>query len=136
MQQLPNAVGDAYLLGCGAPIRPSLGLVDTMQVSPDSEPRYLPKEGDVGRPSLRAAMLTGRAGASQQDGFWVNDPDDLIVRPALEGREEWAEHVRRFGGLRGSSDRIADLDEWGLTVTREILSESPVEPFISSEGVP
>ena len=30
--------------------------------------------------------------------------------------------------------RIADLDEWGLAVTREILSESPIQPFISSDG--
>ena len=134
MQQLREAMGDSYFLGCGAPIFPSVGLVDAMRVSPDTEPNYLPRGDDFSQPSVAAAMLTGRGRAFQQGRFWINDPDDLIARPAIERREEWAEHVRRFGGLRGSSDRIADLDEWGLAVTREILSESPVEPFIPSKG--
>ena len=134
MQQLRDAMGNSYFLGCGAPILPSVGLVDAMRVSPDTEPQYLPKDGDFSQPSVSAAMLTGRGRAFQQGRFWINDPDDLIARPGIEGREEWAEHVRRFGGLRGSSDRIAELDEWGLAVTRELLSESPVQPFISSDG--
>ena len=136
MQQLREAMGDSYFLGCGAPIFPSVGLVDAMRVSPDTEPQYLPAGGDLSQPSVSAAMLTGRGRAFQQGRFWINDPDDLIARPAIEGREEWAEHVRSYGGLRGSSDRIADLDEWGLAVTREILSESPTEPFVPSEGSP
>ncbi len=134
MEQLREAMGDSYFLGCGAPILPSVGLVDAMRISPDTEPQYLPKDGDLSQPSVLAAMMTGRGRAFQQGRFWVNDPDDLIARPAIEGREEWADHVRHYGGLRGSSDRIADLDEWGLEVTRELLSDSPTEPFISSDG--
>lgn len=136
VEQIRGAIGDSYLLGCGAPILPSVGLVDAMRVSPDTEPQYLPRDGDLSQPSVKAAMVTGTGRAFQHGRFWVNDPDDLIARPAIEGREEWAEHVRRYGGLRGSSDRIADLDEWGLAVTRELLSESPIEPFISSGGQP
>jgi len=134
MQQLREAMGDSYFLGCGAPIFPSVGLVDAMRISPDTEPQYLPKDGDLSQPSVLAAMMTGRGRAFQHGRFWVNDPDCIIARPAVEGREEWADHIRHYGGLRGSSDRIADLDEWGLEVTRELLSDSPVAPFISSEG--
>jgi alpha-galactosidase len=134
VEQIRAAIGDSYLLGCGAPILPSVGLVDAMRVSPDTGPQYLPKDGDLSEPSVKAAMVTGTGRAFQHGRFWVNDPDDLIARPAVESREEWADHVRRYGGLRGSSDRIADLDEWGLAVTRELLSESPIEPFISAEG--
>jgi alpha-galactosidase len=133
MQRLRAAMGDSYFLGCGAPILPSVGLVDAMRVSPDTEPQYLPKDGDLSQPSVLAAMMTGRARAFQHARFWVNDPDCLLARPAVEGREEWADHVHYYGGLRGSSDRIADLDEWGLSITRELLSDSPVDPFISSE---
>jgi alpha-galactosidase len=135
MQQLREAMGDSYFLGCGAPILPSVGLVDAMRISPDTEPQYLPKDGDMSQPSVAAAVMTGQARAFQHGRFWVNDPDCVIVRPAVERREEWADHVRHYGGLRGSSDRIADLDEWGLAVTRELLSESPIEPFISSGGI-
>jgi alpha-galactosidase len=136
MQRLREAMGDSYFLGCGAPILPSVGLVDAMRISPDTEPQYLPKDGDLSQPSIRSAITTGVGRAFQHGRFWVNDPDDLIVRPAIEGRAEWADHVRRYGGLRGSSDRIADLDEWGLTVTRELLSDSPTAPFIASRGEP
>jgi alpha-galactosidase len=134
VEQIRTAIGDSYLLGCGAPILPSVGLVDAMRVSPDTEPQYLPESGDLSQPSVKAAIVTGTGRAFQHGRFWVNDPDDLIARPAVEGREEWADHVRQFGGLRGSSDRIADLDDWGLAVTQELLSESPTEPFISSKA--
>jgi len=41
--------------------------------------------------------------------------------------------VERFGGLRGSSDRLASLDEWGLETTRRLLRPSSTEPFDLSQ---
>jgi alpha-galactosidase len=76
-------------------------------------------------PTRRAAALTGAARAFQHGRFWVNDPDCLIARPAVERREQWAEHVERHGGLRGSSDRLRDLDDWGLETTRRLLASPP-----------
>jgi alpha-galactosidase len=119
------AIGESYLLGCGAPVLPSIGLVDAMRVSPDTAPHYEPEGGDLSRPSQRAAVLNGVSRAYQQGRFWVNDPDCLIVRPEVEQREEWAAHVLRYGGLRGSSDRLAALDAWGLEVTRQALGTVP-----------
>jgi alpha-galactosidase len=125
-----EAIGpDATLLGCGAPILPSVGLYDAMRISPDVGPWYEPGDGDLGAPSQRSAVQTGRARAFQHARFWVNDPDCLIVRPQVERREEWAEHVERFGGLRISSDWLEELDAWGLEVTRRLLRPSPREPF-------
>lgn len=43
----------------------------------------------------------------------------------MERREEWAAHVERYGGLRGSSDRLAYLDDPGLETTRRVLSTVP-----------
>ncbi|MCO6011303.1 alpha-galactosidase [Actinoallomurus purpureus] len=128
-----EAVGpDAYLLGCGAPILPSVGLLDAMRVSPDVDPGYEPAGGDMSRPSQHAAATTTVGRAWQHGRFWVNDPDCLIARPAVERREEWARVVERYGGLRASSDRIADLDDWGLSTTRRLLSDvpDPATPFI------
>ena len=132
VRKIRNAIGDSYLLGCGAPILPTVGLVDAMRISPDTAPTYLPEHGDMCKPAIASAILTGTGRAFQQGRFWINDPDDLIARPEVERREEWADHIRRFGGLRGSSDRIAALDEWGLETTRQLLSDSPTEPFIPS----
>ncbi len=87
LQLIRQAVGpESYLLGCGAPILPSIGLVDAMRVSPDTGPTYEPAGGDLSRPSQRSAALTGRARAWQNGRFWVNDPDCLIVRPQVERR--------------------------------------------------
>ncbi|WP_322770412.1 glycoside hydrolase family 36 protein, partial [Frankia sp. Cr1] len=130
LQLIRGAIGPgSYLLGCGAPILPSVGLVDAMRVSPDVDPSYLPAGGDLCAPSQQAAALTGRWRAWQHGRFWVNDPDCLIARLAVERRADWAAHVERFGGLRGSSDRLRDLDGWGLATTRRLLTRVPPVPF-------
>jgi len=120
-----QAIGDAYLLGCGAPILPSVGKVDAMRVSADTAPHFEPEGGDLSKPGGRAAILTSRARAWQHGRFWVNDPDCLIVRPEVEHREALAAYIAEVGGLRASSDRIADLDEWGLEQTRTLLGNVP-----------
>jgi alpha-galactosidase len=132
LEIIRRAIGDAYLLGCGAPILPSLGLVDAMRISADTGPLAAPPDGDWSQPSSRAATLNGVGRAFQHGRFWVNDPDCLIVRPAVEDREDWARHVARYGGLRSSSDRLIELDEWGLATTRTILSDQPPATFVSA----
>jgi alpha-galactosidase len=116
---------DAYLLGCGAPILPSVGLVDAMRVSPDT----FHEGGEDGSHGLRGRMsLVARAW--QQGRFWVNDPDCLVARPSYGQREEWARAVEEFGGLRSCSDRVSELDEWGLETTRRVLAGAgPARPF-------
>jgi alpha-galactosidase len=117
-----EAIGpEAYLLGCGAPILPSVGLVDAMRISPDTAPHYEPWDGCMSLPGQKAALVTGRGRQWQHGRFWVNDPDCLIVRPAVERREAWAAHVEEVGGLVASSDRLLDLDAWGLETTRRLL---------------
>jgi alpha-galactosidase len=130
LRSIRAAIGpDAYLLGCGAPILPSVGLVDAMRVSPDTAPAYEPVGGDMSQPAQRSAVLTGRWRAFQHGRFWVNDPDCLLARPAVERRADWAAHVERYGGLRASSDRLRDLDAWGLATTRRLLRRVPATPF-------
>lgn len=121
-----EAVGpEPYVLGSGAPILPSAGLVDAMRVSPDIGLTVEPPEGDLSRPSQRAATLSTIGRAWQHGRLWVNDPDCLIVRPEVAEREAWARTVERFGGLRASSDRVLDLDDWGLETTRRLLAAPP-----------
>ncbi|WP_326595391.1 glycoside hydrolase family 36 protein [Streptomyces sp. NBC_01803] len=123
LRLIREAIGpDAYLLGCGAPILPSVGLVDAMRVSPDTGPNPDPDHGDMSQPAQRAATLTGRWRAWQDGRFWINDYDCLLARPAVPGRTEWAAHLQRFRGLPGSGDRLHDLDPWGLATTRELLT--------------
>jgi alpha-galactosidase len=131
LRLIRDAVGpDAVLLGCGAPILPSVGLVDAMRVGPDIAASYEPPSGLASEPSGRNAARNVVARAWQQGRFWVNDPDCLMARPGVQRREEWAGVVRRFGGLRSSGDGLAELDAWGLETTRALLVPSPTAPIV------
>jgi len=116
------------LLGCGAPILPSVGLVDAMRVGPDIAVRYDPPGGHSFKPSQRNDTRNVVARGWQQGRFWVNDTDCLIARPGVERREEWARTVENYGGLRSSGDGLRELDEWGLETTRRLLVPSPTAP--------
>lgn len=118
----------ATLHGCGAPMLPSIGLVDVMRVSPDIAPTLQPKSGDISQPSQLGARLTGAAREFLHARWWVNDPDCIILRPEVEAREEWAAHIAATGGLRGSSDPIAALDDWGLETTRRLMGPTATDP--------
>jgi alpha-galactosidase len=133
LRLIRDAIGpDAYLLGCGAPQLPSIGLVDAMRVSPDIAPSFEPPEGDISMPGQRGAVLNGVSRAFQHGRFWVNDPDCIVARPDIERREEWAEHVSKYGGLRGSSDGLDQLDTWGRETTERLLSEPIARYFIET----
>ena len=121
LELVREAVGaDAYLVGCGAPILPSIGLVDAMRVSADT---YHPDDVDmVGE--LRG-QVNNEARAWQHGRWWVNDGDCVVARPAFPRREEWAAVVERNSGLRAFSDRVSSLDDWGLATVRRILGSVP-----------
>ncbi|MFD5336041.1 glycoside hydrolase family 36 protein [Streptomyces hawaiiensis] len=120
-----EAIGeDAYLLGCGAPVLPSIGLFDAMRVSPDTAPHRRPEAGDYSQPGQDPAEFTGAARQWQHHRLWINDPDCLMARPAVETRQQWAAHVESTGGLMASSDRLLSLDQWGVETTRRLLSSS------------
>jgi alpha-galactosidase len=109
---------DAFLLGCGAPILPSVGLVDAMRVSPDT----FHEGGEDGSQGLRGRMSL-EARAWQHGRLWTTDPDCLVARPSFALRDEWADVVLAAPGVRGFSDRIAELDDHGLDLVRRLLEE-------------
>jgi alpha-galactosidase len=123
IELIREAIGpESYLLGCGAPVLPSIGLFDAMRVSPDTAPHRRPEAGDYSQPGQDPAEFTGAARQWQHGRLWINDPDCLMARPAVETREQWAAHVAATGGLMASSDRLLSLDLWGVDTTRRLLS--------------
>ena len=131
LELIRDAVGpDAYLVGCGAPLLPSVGLVDAMRVSSDT----FHVEGRDGSTGLRGeAAVTARAW--QHGRFWTNDADCLVLRPSFPLRERWAQIVRRVGGLRSFSDRIAELDDWGIEQVRDLLGTPPAPTPFEEAGI-
>lgn len=80
-----EAIGDRFLLGCGAPLLPSIGVVDAMRISPDvkevwRDPALALLAGETGHPAAELAILNCLTRAHLHGAFWINDPDCLLVR--------------------------------------------------------
>ena len=124
LRLIRQAAGDdATLLGCGAPLLPSIGLVDAMRIGPDVVPERPHEEPDLGR-----VIGATRARGWMHGRLWANDPDSLVARSQIAEREAWAAHLEGYGGLAFSGDRLAALDERGLELTRRVLRPSTAEP--------
>ena len=78
---------DTFLLGCGAPLGPCVGLVDAMRISSDTAPiwdagfvdQFENKKG-ITEISLKAALLNTLYRSFMHKYFWINDPDCLMIR--------------------------------------------------------
>ena len=77
---------DAFLLGCGCPLGPAIGVVDGMRIGPDVAPWWHP-EPAVAIPGLEATLPSTRSGirsiyarAFAHRRWWLNDPDCLMAR--------------------------------------------------------
>ncbi|MFX1567676.1 MAG: glycoside hydrolase family 36 protein [Promethearchaeota archaeon] len=80
-------MNDTFLLGCGAPLGPCVGLVDAMRISCDTDPiwdaGYIEKFGNgrgLSEISLKAALLNTLYRSFMHNYFWINDPDCLMIR--------------------------------------------------------
>lgn len=133
MAVIRDAIGEtAILQGCGAPMYPSIGFVDTMRVGADIAPEYAAHKDELGNPGGETAIVSTIGRAFTQGRFWINDPDCLVTRPGIERREQWADVVRDYGGVRISSDGLERLDDQGLRTTRKLLQPARTTPFDAS----
>ncbi len=80
---------DTLLLGCGAPLGPSIGMVDAMRIGADTAAKWriAGKLGDLahykmnlGLPALKPAMLATVLRSFMHKKLWENDPDCVVVR--------------------------------------------------------
>ena len=131
------AIGpDRYLLGCGAPIGPSIGLVDGMRVSADvKEVWYDPVWGALARgtdiPSVRDSLRNNITRSFMHKAWWINDPDCLLVRDRRTEltRDEIHLLVTILGMTGGAlvlSDDIANIDLSRLALATAVLPPTPL----------
>ncbi|MFC6659486.1 hypothetical protein [Deinococcus multiflagellatus] len=145
LQALRDGAGpDAFLLGCGAPLAQSIGLVDAMRTGPDVAPFWDEESrrvwlGDATGPSARNALHTALS-RWYQHPWYQPDPDVAICRRELsllghDEREAVAGMLDVIGGLRASSDPIELLDDAGLALLRRCLTVStPDRPITLSQS--
>jgi hypothetical protein len=115
----------AFLLGCGSPLLPAVGLVDAMRISADVAPWWSaphPRPGLCEAASCaRNAILTSALRAPLHRRWWVNDVDCLLLRPVETAlrpfqRRAVAASVAGGGGFTIVSDDFAAYGEaeWAL----------------------
>ena len=117
-----GAGDDVFLLGCGAPLGSTVGVVDGMRIGPDVAPSWdvapdvwQPPGYGATSPSTRSAWRATLARSFQHRRLWLNDPDCLMLRTTATGMSAdavraWAWAVAASGGMAIVSD---DLDLLG-----------------------
>jgi alpha-galactosidase len=116
LQIIRDEAGDRFVLGCGAPFAPSVGLVDGMRIGPDVAPywRGVTREDGFAR-GLHRAVRSTLAHMWMHGHLWVNDPDCLMLREreselTLPEVQAWASLVALSGGMVLLSDDLALLE--------------------------
>ena len=131
---------DTFLLGCGCPLGPAVGLVDAMRVGPDIAPHWYPRLYGVSRPwkkkrsypAVINAVRNTLTRSAYHHRLWWNDPDSVIARvydTRLSDREvqSWLSVVGLSGGLIMLGD---DLDALPEERRRWVASLLPVQPEV------
>ncbi|GHF49377.1 alpha-galactosidase [Deinococcus metalli] len=133
LDAIREGFGDGFILGCGAPLATSIGVVDAMRTGPDVAP-FWDDEGrrvhlrDGATPNARSALHTALS-RWYQHTWYQPDPDVMIARRELSmlnehERQAVAGMLDVIGGLRASSDPIDMLDAAGLALLRRSLELS------------
>jgi len=124
-----ETVGDTVLLGCGAPLGPSIGLIDTMRIGPDVSINWEPLfYGDPTAPATAHAMRNTLTRAFLHNRLWQNDPDCVLVRRrddesalVLNEMRTMVSIIGLSGGAVLSSDNLPSIRRGRLKYLKQIL---------------
>ena len=129
LDTLRSAVGEeSFLLGCGCPFAPAVGVVDAMRVSPDVAPYWLPRRVEPGLEEAascaRNSLATSLLRSPLHRRLWVNDDDCLLLRPTeTELEPQQRRMLAAAVAARGTSAVVSDdlalygPEEWDLLET-------------------
>jgi alpha-galactosidase len=144
LELIREVAGPRFVLGCGAPLLASIGLVDGMRVGSDVAPFWADPDPYGSAPATWNAIRATLARHWMHGKFWVNDPDCLIVREgnnqlAPAEVETWATVVALSGGMVLLSDDMSRLEPARAAIIPRLLpplgeAAKPHGPCV--EGVP
>jgi hypothetical protein len=133
VKRLREALGDAYLLTCGAPILPSLGLCDGMRVGPDVAPYWISHRDsqllmNFAAPGVQNALRTCLY------RLWLKplvntDPDVVFFRTTQNkltpGQKALLQDLAQITGFKATSDLPSWLTEQERRELNEFLRAHP-----------
>ena len=117
-----GAGDEAFLLGCGCPLGPAVGVFDGMRIGADVAPHWHWKEDaavagiEEALPNTRGAVRNVLARAAQHRRLWLNDPDCVMARTrdtelSADEVDTLAAAVAATGGMTIFSDDVPVLSE-------------------------
>jgi 2-hydroxy-3-keto-5-methylthiopentenyl-1-phosphate phosphatase len=123
---------DAFLLGCGCPLGPAVGLVDGMRIGPDTAPWWRPPEAtripglEPTQPAGHHALRNTLARSWMHRRLWANDPDCLLARSrhsqlTAEEVRSLAASIAVTGGMAIFSDDLGALAPADRTLVAETV---------------
>jgi alpha-galactosidase len=143
LEAVREAAGeDTFLLGCGCPLGPSIGIVDGMRIGADTTRRWKPSyrgiefylKDEVSFPSAFNAVHNALTRADMHQRWWINDPDCLLLRPethlTISEVQSIATVIALTGGSLLISDHIPDLPPERLQIAERLLPLIGKRPYI------
>ncbi len=115
---------DVFLIGCGSPLSPAIGIVDAMRIGPDVAPYWFAtlRYRLLSDPHALCAKFAIRGAlnrAQMHKRLWINDPDCLMIRSrntklTPEERKTLAAAIIVSGGMFLVSDDLTKLydEDW------------------------
>jgi alpha-galactosidase len=143
LRVIRRAAGRGFILGCGAPLLPSVGLVDGMRIGEDTAPYWKTKPSAFQGPNAFFALKNALMRQFMHRAFWLNDPDCLLLRDretelTPNERELYALAAGALDNLLIDSDRLAILGPVEKNLLRRSLSlrgrRSRVRGFMGEFG--
>ncbi|MGQ9571876.1 MAG: glycoside hydrolase family 36 protein [Dehalococcoidia bacterium] len=133
LKAIRQETGDAFILGCGAPIGPSVGLVNAQRIGPDVAPYWRvpsalapPGFPPASLPAVENAVANVITRFWTHGRLWLNDPDCLLVRDSeaaltLDEVRFLATAIALSGGLVFLSDNLPRLSSERLEMASLLL---------------
>lgn len=128
LEIIRTAIGNRFLLGCGAPLGPSVGIVDAMRIGPDVHVDWPPFWQDLSAPSAANAILNSITRSFTHRKLWLNDPDCLVLRRRGDDSNLVLNEMRTLttivgltGGLVIDSDNLPSMRRGRLEYLRRVL---------------
>jgi alpha-galactosidase len=127
LRVIRRAAGRDFVLGCGAPLLPSVGLVDGMRIGEDTAPYWKTKPSGFQGPNAFFALKNALMRQFMHQAFWLNDPDCLLVRDreidlTRNERELYALAAGALDNMIIDSDRLSILGRSERDLLRRALA--------------
>jgi alpha-galactosidase len=135
LRAVRRAAGSDFVLGCGAPLLPSAGLVDGMRIGEDTAPYWKTRPSGFQGPNAYFALRNALMRQFMHRTFWLNDPDCLLLRGreielTAEERELYALTAGALDNMIVDSDRLALLDPAAKALFRRCLELRGASPRV------